>query len=134
MDNGFRLLILLGLQMDRIIEILEFIKSHPGCDTDDIDYHIVFDLYKLGYLEGIDVSGFDGPSFVNLRLNISGSDYLNSLKNPKSKPNHAANPATDIVNNWHNKPIGKIFVGVSILVLFSIFIWVINHYFDLNLG
>jgi hypothetical protein len=120
--------------MDRVIETLEFIKSHPACDTQNIDYHTVLDLYNQGYVDGMDVSSFDGFAFKNLRLTISGDEYLQSLKNPESEHNHAANPAADIVNNWHNKPIGKIFVGVSIIVLSTVVFWVAHHYLGVRLG
>ena len=120
--------------MDSIVEILEFIKAHPDCNSESLDYHVVLDLYNSGYVDGRNASTMACLSFNHLRLTISGDEYLKSLKNPKSEHNHAANPATDIVNNWHNKPIGKIFVGVSIIVLSAVVFWVAYHYFGVRLG
>lgn len=50
-------------------------------------------------------------------------------------PNPAPYPTTnntDTKHDWHNKPLGKTAIGVSIVVLGAITLWVLNHY--LNLG
>jgi len=120
--------------MNSVIEILEFIKSHKGCDSQDMDYHVVLDLYNQDYVDGTDVSSFDGFAFKNLRLTISGCEYLELLKNPKAEQNHAVSPAANIINNWHNKPIGKIFIGVSIIVLAGAIFFLMYHNFGIRLG
>ena len=91
--------------MDRVIEALEFIKSHPACDTQNIDYHTVLDLYNQDYVDGRDASSFDGFAFKNLRLTISGGEYLKLLKNPESEPNHAADKPIEKSNQWSSNPI-----------------------------
>lgn len=120
--------------MDSVIKTLEFIKTHSGCGTDDLDYHIVLDLYNHGYIDGRDVSTLGGHAFKNLCLTILGSEYLDSLKKADVKNNHGSNKSANIKDDWHNKPIGKIFVGVSILIVFFVFAWVMDHYFDVTIG
>ncbi|MBN4079514.1 hypothetical protein JYT26_02625, partial [Beggiatoa alba] len=51
---------------------------------------------------------------------------INSTPNPSSNSSNG-------VHNWHNKPLGKIAIGVIVLVLGVISVWVINHYIGLNL-
>jgi len=91
--------------MNSVIEILEFIKSHKGCESQDMDYHVILDLYNQEYVDGRDVSSFDGFAFKNLRLTISGGEYLESLKNPKSEPNHAIYKPIENTNQWSSNPI-----------------------------
>jgi len=120
--------------MNSVIEILKFIKSHEGCDSQDMDYHTVLDLYDSGYVSGRNISTLSCLSFKNLRLTISGSEYLELLKNPETEQNRAVKPAANIVNNWHNKPIGKIFIGVSIIVLAGAIFFIMYHNFGIRLG
>ena len=91
--------------MHSIIETLEFIKTHSGCGTDNIDYHTVLDLHGLDYVDGRDVSTLAGHSFKNLRLTISGNEYLNSLKNADAEPNHATYKPIEKPNQWSSNPI-----------------------------
>ena len=51
-------------------------------------------------------------------------------------PNGTTKPATNITNdkhNWHEKPLGKIAIGILIAILSLFVIWIINHYFHLSL-
>jgi len=52
-------------------------------------------------------------------------------------PNNTTKPSTDIAHdkhNWHEKPLGKIAIGIIITILSLFVIWIINHYFPfLNL-
>ena len=91
--------------MNSIIEILEFIKSHPSCNSESLDYHIVLDLYDSGYVSGSNASTYDCLSFDRLRLTISGNEYLKSLKNPDAEPNHTAYKAIEKSNQWSSNPI-----------------------------
>jgi len=51
---------------------------------------------------------------------------------PDTTPNPAANN-TDAKHDWHNKPIGKIAIGIIVVVLGAVVIWLINHYLSINL-
>jgi hypothetical protein len=51
---------------------------------------------------------------------------------PDPTPNPAANN-TDTKYDWHNKPLGKTAIGVSIVVLGAITLWVLNHYLKLGI-
>ena len=61
----------------------------------------------------------------------------------KIVPNETPNPSSDSSDsehniseisaskmlNWHEKPLGKIAIGVIIVILATITLWIINHYF-----
>ena len=108
--------------MTSIINTLEYIKENPDCDSSSLDYHQVLDLYNDEYIKGRNISTLATLQFTNLRINIQGEKYLLSLK--KTIPE----------KDWHNKAPGKIFVGVSILVIFSVIVWIANYYFGLILN
>ena len=120
--------------MNKVIDTLEFIQNNPGCNSATFDYGVVKDLHSLGYIEGVNASSHDGGAFINLRITIKGEAYLESLKNPESVKCHAANEAAYIPNNWHNKALGKIFIGVVIIILGAMALFAINHHLSLNLG
>lgn len=48
-------------------------------------------------------------------------------------PNAASDPAPKISNDpsdWHEKPLGKIFLGLCIALIGSAALWAIGHYFS----
>ncbi len=49
--------------------------------------------------------------------------------------NSAKNPADSIPvhTNWHNMPLGKIAIGVIILVIGAVVLWNIKHYLGISL-
>jgi len=122
--------------MNSAIEILKFIKSHEGCGSQDMDYHTVLDLYDSGYVSGRNISTLSCLSFKNLRLTISGGEYLDSLKEAVVKKNHGAAPASNEpkypvdVDKISLHKIAERFIGAVLLLSF---VWVMFHYFGIRL-
>ena len=97
-----------------VVETLEYIKNNRGCNSNQLNTDIVTDLYNSGYIEGANVSSYNGDAFIELRLNINGEEYLQELVQVSD------NNSPKIIQNehhWYQKPIGMLGIGIAIAVL-----------------
>lgn len=69
-------------------------------------------------------------------VNQAIMELEHDIESPKTIPESAPNPPANNANtkhDWHNMPLGKIAVGVIVVILGSISVWAINHYLNLQL-
>ena len=69
--------------MEQYISILRRAASDDLPDPADtrsgVDLVLFRELYEAGYIEAIDASSFDGPSYVSPRITLAGREYLTDL-------------------------------------------------------
>lgn len=72
------------MNTDRQLEILRQAATdtlpHRIDSTSSVPVLIVRELVSSTYLEAIDTSSVDGPSFMNVRITTSGREYLRVLE------------------------------------------------------
>ena len=113
--------------MNKIIATLNHIKNNPDCDSHNLDFNIVYDLHKSGYIEGINTSTYDGNSFISLRINIQGVEYLKLVERPPSKPNNSMDNSSKVIYHWYKKPIGLIGIGVATIIIGAFAVDLLKH-------
>ena len=89
----------------KVKEALGYIKSNPLCDSRDLDRLLVKDLNEQGFVEGDmsrEVTGA-APIFYNLRITLTGEEYLESLLSPPK-------------NSWHSSPIIAGFITLVVTI------------------
>ena len=106
----------------------------------DSDKRLLIELINDGYING-------KPQYLNKKIHIleisptvKGRKYLEELeqKELKPKPNTKVRQQTikkkisNKSSDWHNKPWGKITIGVIIGIIIIVIGIIINHYIKLE--
>ncbi len=121
------------LFIDKEIEHLAYIKNNPNCNTkpDCLDGFIIEDLINKGFLRGIRVThlGSKAPEYIDIAITFAGEDHL-SLFNTKPQPtNNTVNKEISHKGSeWHNKPLGKIIIGVAVGIIILIVTFALKHF------
>ena len=118
----------------KYLDILELAKNGkiptdlPSEEREKID--ILRNLINDEYLTGKIKQVYSYVVINNLRITIKGENAL-VMTEAKHTLNTIEKKISNKSNNWHNKPLGKITIGVIIGVIVIIIGIVINHYIKL---
>lgn len=143
MDNKERLEKLKQLQITKENELT--LRSHKNLLSwiDNVAPLLKYDIqhYNNFIQSARTASAHLSSRTITHYLNIAKSivnqaivELENKIESPT--PNPMPNPTTnesETKHNWHNKPLGKIAIGVIIIIIAAIVIWIIKHYFFINL-
>jgi len=100
----------------QIVDTLKSIKEGDGKQSATLDGHVIRDLIDIGYVKGLDVTtlGAKQPEYVELRVTVSGSQYLESSNQNPEKSDPKKDPSVG-TPAWYSNPF--LIAALSLVVL-----------------
>ena len=117
------------------IELLRIVNesSHPiraDNDYSDLDIKLFVELINEGLLKGtLSNPNVEKPTIMDLRPTAKGRKYQEELeRNTKKSQQTRDEKISNKSSNWHNKPLGKIVIGVITALIVLAIVFVIKYF------
>ena len=117
--------------IDNVLPLLRYDQQHYANFSNHAQFVRLTSLSATTLMSHLNpMIGIVSQAITELENNIESPAEIMAVKNstpqpPTNKPN--------TIHNWHNKPIGQIAIGVVIVVLGAFVIYLIWHYFGVQL-